>query len=38
MDFVIEKRGNFLELVIIVLIAVEIVLFVVDIFPKLKLW
>ena len=38
MDFITQKRGNFLELVIIVLIAVEIVLFVVDIFPKLKLW
>ena len=38
MDFITQKRGNFLELVIIILIAVEIVLFVVDIFPKLKLW
>lgn len=38
MDFVIEKRGNFLELIIIILIVVEIALFVVDIFPKLKLW
>lgn len=34
MDFVIQKRGNFLETVIIVLIVVEIALFIFDIFPK----
>src|SRR3989344_5399892 len=34
MDFVIEKRGNFLELIIIILIVVEIALFVVDIFQS----
>lgn len=34
MDFITQKRGNFLELIIIILIVVEIALFVFDIFPK----
>ncbi len=35
MDFINQKRGTFLEMVVIFLIVVEIVLFVIDIFPKI---
>lgn len=34
MDFISQKRGNFLEVVVIWLIVVEIILFVVDILPR----
>ncbi len=35
MDFINQKRGTFLEMVVIFLIIVEIALFVIDIFPKI---